>query len=131
MMRLCVLAAIVAMSYAGVVQRIANNNCGVPAIPRTNPFIVGGREATAHTYPWMASLLSSGSHICGATLISADTPSQPLTVSAEPANRADTVWCLGSHSRSTTDSGQVTASISKITLHVNYNSNTLKQRPLL
>ena len=32
--------------------------------------IVGGEEATAHTYPWMAALFVDGKYFCGGTLIS-------------------------------------------------------------
>ena len=35
-----------------------------------SPQIVGGEEATAHTYPWMAALFVDGKYFCGGTLIS-------------------------------------------------------------
>jgi len=41
--------------------------CGIPG-PMEN--IVGGSEATPHSYPWMAALFVDDSWFCGATLIS-------------------------------------------------------------
>ena len=46
--------------------------CGVPAItPNAMSRIVGGIEATAHSWPWMVSLQSDGDHFCGGSLINA------------------------------------------------------------
>ena len=35
-----------------------------------SPQIVGGDEAMAHTFPWMAALFVDGKYFCGGTLIS-------------------------------------------------------------
>ncbi|CAF1141948.1 unnamed protein product [Rotaria sordida] len=44
------------------------NACGRQAINPSNHRIVGGVEATAHSWPWIVSL-QSGGHFCGGTLI--------------------------------------------------------------
>ena len=43
--------------------------CGRQAVTPTLTRIVGGREAIAHSWPWLVSLQYYGNHFCGGTLI--------------------------------------------------------------
>ena len=43
--------------------------CGRAAVNPIRTRIVGGREAAAHSWPWIVSLQYRGNHFCGGTLI--------------------------------------------------------------
>ncbi len=43
--------------------------CGRQAVSPIRTRIVGGREAAAHSWPWLVSLQFDESHFCGGTLI--------------------------------------------------------------
>ncbi len=47
----------------------APKGCGRQAIAPIRTRIVGGREAIAHSWPWLVSLQFDGNHFCGGTLI--------------------------------------------------------------
>uniref|UniRef100_A0A3P9AY23 Peptidase S1 domain-containing protein n=1 Tax=Maylandia zebra TaxID=106582 RepID=A0A3P9AY23_9CICH len=40
--------------------------------PRTSGIVGGTSDATAGSWPWMASLQKNGSHVCGGTLVALD-----------------------------------------------------------
>lgn len=47
----------------------APQGCGRQAVTPIRTRIVGGREATPHSWPWLVSLQYAGDHFCGGTLI--------------------------------------------------------------
>lgn len=47
----------------------APQGCGRQAVNPIRTRIVGGREAAAHSWPWLVSLQYAGEHFCGGTLI--------------------------------------------------------------
>lgn len=47
----------------------SSSTCGRAAFPPSSTRIVGGQEATPHSWPWLVSLQYHGSHFCGGTLI--------------------------------------------------------------
>ena len=44
-------------------------SCGASSIKPIGGRIVGGSEVVPNSWPWQASLMYSGIHVCGATLI--------------------------------------------------------------
>jgi len=78
--------------------------CGVPAIaPNVNMRVVGGVEATPHSWPWMVSLQRDGNHFCGGSLIN---PQWVLSAAhCSPGFSSLTVneVVVGLHKRSTPD----------------------------
>ena len=49
-------------------QRNANFKCGM--VPFDDDRIVGGKEASPHSFPWSVSLkVSWGTHFCGGSII--------------------------------------------------------------
>jgi secreted trypsin-like serine protease len=47
----------------------APKGCGRQVVAPIRTRIVGGREAAAHSWPWLVSIQFDGNHFCGGTLI--------------------------------------------------------------
>jgi len=59
-------------SYNSVIAPVvgpALTGCGRQAVTPIRSRIVGGQEATPHSWPWLVSLQYYGEHFCGGTLI--------------------------------------------------------------
>merc|ERR1719516_866087 len=96
-------------------------NCGIPN--RSNR-IVGGVETETNEYPWQVALVSSGGSrpFCGGTLISC---SHVLTAAhCTAGSSASSISVLVGEHR-IDDNSFTRVSLSKITDHPDYNSNTL------
>jgi len=95
--------------------------------------IVGGDEATAHNWPWQASLRSSGwfgsSHICGATIIN----ERYLITAAHCVDGATTrslTIVVGDHHKGNTQASEVTHTLQRIRMHQQYDGNSLSTEGL-
>ncbi|XP_038565935.1 transmembrane protease serine 9-like isoform X2 [Micropterus salmoides] len=96
--------------------------CGKPTL---NTKIVGGQVATPGSWPWQASLRTSGSHFCAGTLIN----NQWVMTAAQCCARSGvststlTVY-LGLQSLKGSNPNQVSRTVSQIIVHPNFNSRT-------
>ncbi|CAH1775956.1 unnamed protein product [Owenia fusiformis] len=102
--------------------KIWEGSCGQLGSKR----IVGGNDATAHSWPWQASLQQStwwsSGHICGATLVH---PQWAITAAhcVEGSSRNDLQVVFGEHDRTTATGREVTSQIQAIIQHENYDQN--------
>jgi len=102
--------------------QIWNGECGQGGLRK----IVGGEEATPHSWPWQASLQQSSwwssGHICGATLIH---PQWLVTAAhcVDGSSTSDLKIILGKHRKDQTWTTEVEKTISRIIMHENYNGN--------
>jgi secreted trypsin-like serine protease len=85
--------------------------------------IVGGIDAKEGEFPYQLSLLWSGSHICGATLVS---PKLAITAAhcVEGDSPSNIKVVAGVLDRRETTGMEQTISVSKINVHRQYNGNT-------
>ncbi|XP_055954789.1 trypsin-2 [Patella vulgata] len=127
-----VLCLIVAVSTApGPSQWITAGNCGISSGRAPDPFIVGGDEVSPmYKWPWIGSLRSSGSHICGGSLIK-NTAGRYFFVTAahctygSNANRLSVK--LGTHFRAdVSEGGSMILNVNSIINNPNYRSTTLE-----
>jgi len=85
--------------------------------------IVGGEDAQVGQFPYQISLLWSGSHICGGSVIGPN-----LVVTAAHCVEGDSPSVLaviaGKHRRTVTGPNEQRRQVSRIVVHENYNSNT-------
>lgn len=95
--------------------------------------IVGGQEAEAHSYPWQASLRSSGwfgsSHICGATIIN----NKYLVTASHCVDGASTrslTIVVGDHHKGNTQASEVSHPLQRIIMHELYDGNSLSTEGL-
>ncbi|XP_013378635.1 SCO-spondin [Lingula anatina] len=81
--------------------------------------IVGGTEATPHSWPWQVRMYIPPGYMCGGVLI---TDEWVLTAAHCIQSTSPTGYqaIIGDHSRSTTESAQVTKSLSRIIKHESY-----------
>merc|ERR1719348_2284175 len=93
-----------------------SDKCGVAAGKR----IVGGEEATPHSYPWMAALFVDGKWFCGGTLIS----DEWVLTAAHCAHGAKEMRVmLGAHNvREATEEGRIELTTTDFFTHPEYNT---------
>merc|ERR1719348_333261 len=93
-----------------------SDKCGVAAGKR----IVGGEEATPHSYPWMAALFVDGKWFCGGTLIS----DEWVLTAAHCAHGAKEMRVmLGAHNvREASEEGRIELTTTDFFTHPEYNS---------
>ncbi|XP_063065591.1 chymotrypsin-C-like [Engraulis encrasicolus] len=114
---LVVLAALVAAATA--------YSCGKPAIPPSVSRVVGGQEATPHSWPWQVSLQHRMGdmwfHSCGATLISPDW----IMTAAHCYKRGSAYRVqIGKHRLSNEEEeGAITVQIAKVFVHNDYDDH--------
>ncbi|XP_042068838.1 transmembrane protease serine 9 [Haplochromis burtoni] len=96
------------------------NVCGQPKL---NTRIVGGQEASPGSWPWQVSLLKSGKHACGGSLINSQ-----WVLTAAHCCRSFTVSSLtvnlGLQSLQGSNPNAVSRTVTQIIKHPNYNSGT-------
>jgi len=90
--------------------------CGVPG---PSDRIVGGTEATPHSWPWMAALVVDDSWFCGGTLIS----DEWVLTAAHCAKDASTMRVqLGAHNiKEASEEGRIELTTTDFFTHPNYN----------
>merc|ERR1712215_393773 len=94
--------------------------CGIPG-PMEN--IVGGSEATPHSYPWMAALFVDDTWFCGATLISDE---WVLTAAHCAHDATEMKVMLGAHGvREETEEGRLELITRDFFTHEKYSQITL------
>uniref|UniRef100_A0A3P8YDN5 Peptidase S1 domain-containing protein n=1 Tax=Esox lucius TaxID=8010 RepID=A0A3P8YDN5_ESOLU len=96
-----------------------SNLCGMPLL---NTKIVGGQTATPGSWPWQASLQSSGRHFCGGSLIN----NQWVLTAAHcfSSIHPNLVVVLGLQNLQGSNPNSVSLTVSQITVHPNYSSST-------
>ncbi|KAL0962754.1 hypothetical protein UPYG_G00344910 [Umbra pygmaea] len=93
--------------------------CGMPPL---NTKIVGGQTASIGSWPWQASLQSSGSNFCGGSLINNQwVLTAAHCFSSTPANL---MVVLGLQTLQGSNPNSVSRTVSQITKNLNYNSKT-------
>jgi len=103
------------------------STCGIrPLVPAaTDDKIVGGTEAIAGDWPWSCSMLYSGRHICGGSLINEQwVISAAHCVSSLVASNY--VWECGLHDRNNKESWVRRFPVSSVVRHENYNSRLIQ-----
>ncbi|XP_026019736.1 transmembrane protease serine 9-like [Astatotilapia calliptera] len=84
--------------------------------PRTSGIVGGTSDATAGSWPWMASLQKNGSHVCGGTLVALDSVlSHAKCFSSSPVASEWTV-VLGRLKLNGSNPFEVTLNVTNITL---------------
>uniref|UniRef100_A0A194AKC8 Putative trypsin-3 n=1 Tax=Pinctada fucata TaxID=50426 RepID=A0A194AKC8_PINFU len=103
-------------------QTLNNGICGRPAIPPATSYIVGGKEATPGSWPWMASIgYSNYNHFCGGMIID----NWNILTAAHCVNTdsaSNLRVRLGKHFKD--EPGQE-FNVEKIVVHRRYNSRTI------
>ncbi|CAH1246036.1 LPA [Branchiostoma lanceolatum] len=96
--------------------------CGVPAFTSSLNRIVGGEDAVYGSWPWQVSLLTSGTHSCGGSIIA---PNWILTAAHCLRSGVSLQIQVGSHYRRSNDEPyQRNYDVSRIILHEDYDSRT-------
>ncbi|KAL4239196.1 Suppressor of tumorigenicity 14 protein [Mactra antiquata] len=94
------------------------------------PYIVGGQEAAVGQFPWQVGLVNQGYLICGGTYINGSAAGSIKVVTAAHClgggnpNTNHYSVVFGMHDTGIT-TGRVLLSVSSLTRHPSYNSNTL------
>ncbi|XP_045899465.1 tryptase-like [Micropterus dolomieu] len=98
--------------------------CGKPTL---NTKIVGGQVATPGSWPWQASLRTSGSHFCAGTLINNQWVMTAAQCCATSGISTSTLTVsLGLQSLQGINPNQVSRTVSQIIVHPNFNSGTFE-----
>jgi secreted trypsin-like serine protease len=94
--------------------------CGIPG---SKDRIVGGNEATPHSYPWMAALFVDDAWFCGATLIS----DEWVLTAAHCAHDASHMRVmLGAHNvKEASEEGRIEIETRDFFTHENYSPTTI------
>ncbi|XP_055331258.1 transmembrane protease serine 11D-like [Paramacrobiotus metropolitanus] len=105
-------------------EQYCNAECGIaPIAPNLQPTrIVGGQEATPHSWPWqVAFLTSSGSQFCGGSVIS---NRWVMTAAHCCAGRSpsNSKVLLGGHRYSNPEEGSKVHALRRIVMHPTYGS---------
>ena len=112
----------VAEKYPGYKKgtQMFSDVCGRPGAEER---IVGGEEATPHTYPWMAALFVDDSWFCGGSLISDE---WVLTAAHCAHDATEMVVMLGAHNvREATEEGRIELTTTDFFTHPQYSTITL------
>jgi hypothetical protein len=114
-------------------EQYCNLECGIPPIQpnlsltKKDPKIVGGAEAIPHSWPWqVAFLTSSGSQICGATLINQNwVMTAAHCCAARAATPANYLVRIGAHdlSNSASEPSSKVHSLKRVIMHPSYGSS--------
>ncbi|KAK2898487.1 hypothetical protein Q8A67_009905 [Cirrhinus molitorella] len=116
MMKLVVLAVLFVGAYG----------CGLPTYPPAISRVVGGVDVNPHSWPWQVSLQylsgSSWYHTCGGSLIS---DQWVLTAAHCIGSRTYRVY-LGKHNLQLEETGSQAIGTSKIIVHEDWNSFTIR-----
>lgn len=109
-----------------VLQSINQAGCGGSRISPSVSYIVGGSEARANSWPWMASLEYNGMHVCGGSLVS-DRYVITAAHCVEGAMATASRWRvrLGKHDRSRTESTEQNLFVRRIISHGSYSSSKI------
>jgi len=91
--------------------------------PQAPEKIVGGSQATRGEFPWIISL-QVGSHICGGTIVNANTIVTAAHCSEYAASRYSVV--AGEHNQNTNEGSEQEVGVRTIIQHPNYNANTFQ-----
>merc|ERR1712176_575444 len=96
--------------------------CGLVALCHAGEKIIGGSVVTPHSEPYILSLQRSGSHFCGATIVS----SGYGICASHCYYSANSVTAVGgAHNIKRSESSQQKIVLSKFTKHPSYNSKTM------
>ncbi|XP_052266137.1 ovochymase-1-like [Dreissena polymorpha] len=99
-----------------------NSTCGMPTVSPSvaSHRIVGGREATPHSHPWIVSLQINSSHICGGAIL---TDHWVLTAAhCFEANRHTPEWTVvaGKHSKDKYEQSAQVRQVERIAVYSTY-----------
>jgi len=95
---------------------------GLLALAAADTKIIGGFTPTPNSEPYILSLQKSGSHFCGATIVS----STRSVCAAHCYQRSGVTAVAGAHDIKKNESSQQKKSVSSFINHESYNSNTLQ-----
>ena len=100
---------------------VSQPGCGISGVQTIK--IVGGEQIQQYQYPWLCSLKSSGSHICGVTLLGIHPHVREtiLVGAAHCYTRGNryTVTC-GEYTLDTTEPNQIDFDVTEVIVHPNY-----------
>ncbi|XP_068756841.1 chymotrypsin-like elastase family member 2A [Montipora capricornis] len=88
--------------------------------------VVNGKDATAHSWPWMVSLRYNGRHICGGSLIKVNWVVTAAHCVERDRPIGSYMVVLGSHRRTSTTKFQRSYNLKKIIIHEGYHRNHLR-----
>ncbi|XP_028424056.1 serine protease 27 [Perca flavescens] len=96
------------------------NVCGTAPV---NTRIVGGKDATAGSWPWQVSLQGFGSHVCGGSLINREWVMSAAHCFSS-TSRSGWQVSLGRRNLQGNNPNAVSRTVARIILHPNYDRNT-------
>jgi len=103
------------------------NVCGKrPLIEVANDKVVGGHQATAGDWPWMTGIRRNGNFICGSSLIDANWVITAAHCVFGSTNVLNYILDVGGHDRLSQETWVVSKRVSRIIMHPQYSSATLR-----
>jgi len=112
---------LIVLAFISISQ--STRECGKKNFRDKPARIVGGEDAQQLEFPWMVSFRKSGSHSCGASLIS----DEWVLTAAHCIGGSISSYglVLGEHDSSKVEGKEVTLKVSKVITHPDWNSNTI------